>query len=429
MKSNLLFLLHPYFLTIACLLAMQPIYAQPSFLPGKVITIQGDTLTGLIGEYNNKNVDKVCLFKANEKAALQQFSPEQVKAYYIEDRRYFSKYAIPDANGNPNIVFVEWLVEGGTSLLKVKKDFYLRYANDSLQYIPVPTTDVMNELEKKRARQNWYAFLQKITENCVNLSFHFKSPRGLDSKEENLIEITKQYNECKETPFLIIGERLPLFGIEIGITASLGTSNLSFSPPPKPKVSSPTNVYEQLYPITPSSFVPSFGLAFSLKSLRRFSNMSVDIEPSLYRYQFQSDILIDFDDFFVDKIYSNTKVNWLGIGGPIFIRYAIPNLKPNISFRAGLVVEFIKRTNVTTLESILVPEREIILTNTLTPFNFDDARSGFAGEVGIGSTKNTPLGKWTIAIGFQQIGNIVRNVEPLKSETTNLYVKTIWIIR
>ena len=110
--------------------------AQPIFSEGKVITMDGDTLRGWIGEMGSYRNNNKCIFRSATVIKQQVFQPNDIRGYLIENRRYFESRMIPNAEGINTNVFAEIIVEGTVSLLKVREVYFLLDEQGELQRIP-----------------------------------------------------------------------------------------------------------------------------------------------------------------------------------------------------------------------------------------------------------------------------------------------------
>lgn len=411
------------FITLLCNNNLQ---SQPIYAPGLVITAQGDTLRGEIGEFGgNKNYQE-CLFRAAGSKTSQRFSPQEIRGYLIENRRFFEARSL---SKDSVTVFMEWIIRGSLSLVRIKKDFYLLHPADTLQQVPLrQTTPMRNKEDYQITRRNWLFFLNPLTKDCVGLKYHFGNPDNLKQNEENLIEIIKLYNDCKETPYVEYGVGLPFLATDLGVSVAIDYTQLEFS-------SILRNSYSLLTKPDFTTLGPALGIGILLCSPRRLSTFGVYIEPSIRSYRVTGDLRSDETQNSADEAYYHTEINWLGLGSPVAIRYTIPNIKPNLSFQVGPFLQLLFQTKAETLEELVVEEflqeRTIVTTNRYVPFEFSDFQLGFAGQVNLRQQWDKLPGRWEFALGFQQGGGIALEDTQgvfgvLESTTTSFFVKTVW---
>lgn len=397
------------------------VLGQAIFSPGMVITASGDTLQGEVGEFgSNKNYQE-CHFRAAPGAKVQVFTPAQIQSYCIENRRCFESRRLENANENNAFVFAEWIVEGGTSLLKIKKEFYVLYDGvDTLQRVSLEGTIA--------TRRDWLRFLNTLGQNCLSLKYHYGNSKNLEAKEKNLIEIIKLYNDCQGTSYKELGAGLPIIAVKAGVSVAFDYTRLDFE-------STTVNTYSYLVEPSYASLGPTFGVGMLVSSPRRLSTFGLYIEPSIRAYHLEADLRTKETNTSAEEAYYHTAINWLGLGSPFTIRYTIPNRKPQISFQAGPFLQLLLQTKAATTEELVIEEflsdRDIITTNRFTPLEFSKYQLGLVGQVNLRTRWNNLPGAWEIALGFQRGGGIVLEDTfsvsgRLKSSTTSFFLKAVW---
>ncbi len=395
--------------------------AQAIFSPGTVITASGDTLQGEVGEFGgNKNYTE-CHFRATPGATVQVFTPQQIQHYCIENRRCFESRRLENANENATLVFAEWIVQGGTSLLKIQKEFYVLYNGaDTLQRVPLEGTAT--------TRRNWLLFLNTLAQDCTSLKYHYGNSKNLEAKEKNLIEIIKLYNECQGTAYEELGAGLPIIAVSAGVSVAADYARLDFE-------SNTVNTYAHLVEPSYTTIGPALGVSMLVLSPRRLSAFGLYLEPSIRAYQMEADLRWDEPNNSADEAYYHTRINWIGLGSPFAIRYTIPNQKPQLSFQAGPSVQLLLQTQAETIEELVDEEfstnRTIITTNRFTPLEFSKYQLGLVGQVNLRNQWNNLPGAWELAVGFQRGGGIVLEDTfsvsgQLKSSTTSFFLKAVW---
>ena len=116
----------PYitFILLFCfsLLTVQSIYAQENYQPGYVILENGDTISGMI-KYQERNRRSVrCQLKKTDTKEVIEYTPYQIKAYYINNEGYF---IAKELEGKKR--FFEFLIDGKINIYFLRDDFGKRY--------------------------------------------------------------------------------------------------------------------------------------------------------------------------------------------------------------------------------------------------------------------------------------------------------------
>jgi hypothetical protein len=111
------------------------ISAQTFFEQGIIVTNAGDTLKGLIADSRNDELAKGVIFKASPSDSTQQFTPDDLKSFFLVPNQYFESHTVSVAEnrgGNKKIVrrFLQRIESGYASLYKLsltgKSTFFLK---------------------------------------------------------------------------------------------------------------------------------------------------------------------------------------------------------------------------------------------------------------------------------------------------------------
>lgn len=209
--------------------------AQSDFRPGYIITLQGDTINGLINFNGDKANAKNCIFKKETDLEKVTYTPDQIKSYRFIDGKYYVSSFFMNYNFKDR-VFLELLIKGSVSIFYYSaegKDHY--FATKDTSIIELDHHDKLTGIAEKdiliRSKPEKYiGQLKFLLQDQPSI---FGSIEKIDCSAKDLILITKEYQklscpsqECiqyeKKT-----GGKLKL---KVGILSSTGFSNLS-SPP------------------------------------------------------------------------------------------------------------------------------------------------------------------------------------------------------
>lgn len=404
--------------------------SQPIFSPGIIITAQGDSLHGSISEFSGEKNYSECIFRSSDQSKNQRFTPQDIRGYIIENRRYFISKQIPGSESESSHYFVEWIVQSKTSLVKVKKQFFLLEGNDSLQIIPTDKFlrgGAISREDVSVERAILMRFLNNLALDCPDLKEYFKNSRNLNVREDNLIEIVKMYNHCQGATFVEYGSELPFVAVNIGASITLDYTNLDFA-------TNPRGNNRPLSEMDFSSIAPGFGMPVLLRSPRRLSNFSLYLEPSIRSFHFDRDLVVT-PATAADQAYYDVSLSWLSLGTPFAIRYTLPNLRPLISLQAGPILQFHLRKE-STMVIEWADERDgkyYYTTQRVTPFDLTSYQFGFGGQLNIGNDWNFLSRRWELAVGWQR-GNgiseadvrLANETDPVLSSTNTFFLKCIW---
>lgn len=133
------------FLYIALTLFLLPnVYAQKNYLPGSVITLEGDTLKGFINYLNWEENPDTIDYRPAKNSPTTQFTPAELESFQVKDEIYVSatveietklyRYGIkelyPKLDFDTSTVFLQTIIQGPKSLFihrgaRDRENFYI----------------------------------------------------------------------------------------------------------------------------------------------------------------------------------------------------------------------------------------------------------------------------------------------------------------
>ena len=314
--------------------------AQPLFLPGIVIDLQGDTLKGYIAELGGGRNYEECRFrKSFNHGTITIFKPEKIKAYWIEDRRYFKAINLPSPQGKQQTLFFEMLVEGEAhTAMKYKQGYYYLDSVQQIKDIPLNNNkknsaqflSVNDYITQSRA---WFRYLQGFTQKCPELRESFKNEKKIRPNEENLIDIVQAYNNCLDKPTMRYGNNLPGAVFKVGINAGLIAQQLSFNStfPEDRDIYGGIKFHE---------IFPEIGFTFITAHPRKLGHFSLVLETIIRSSRYRNSSIAKFTNTsstatqYIDWDLSVTSLRF-----PVAVRYTIPSPKRRLSLQAGPVID------------------------------------------------------------------------------------------
>src|SRR5690606_14484166 len=109
------------FLLLAGIIFFSLAEAQSDFRPGYIVTLEGDTLQGLINLRGDKLNARDCIFKQDDNSEKVTYTPDQIRAYGIQNlKRFVSPSSL--AYDLKNSAFLEYVAEGPLTIFFYKDD-------------------------------------------------------------------------------------------------------------------------------------------------------------------------------------------------------------------------------------------------------------------------------------------------------------------
>ncbi|MBN1952976.1 MAG: hypothetical protein JW801_17360 [Bacteroidales bacterium] len=90
-------------------------FSQYTFEKGYIITLEQDTVHGLAGSGNTKTNAQICIFKTEEKAQPEKYTPGEILAYNINDRKHYVSKLVKEGKDESEM-FLEYLMDGSIDL-------------------------------------------------------------------------------------------------------------------------------------------------------------------------------------------------------------------------------------------------------------------------------------------------------------------------
>lgn len=214
---------------IGCVSCLQ---AQTNFLPGYIITNEGDTLHGLIDYRSDARNARRCDFRQDKDAPVKEFLPGSIRSYRFEDSKYYVSHNVP-LKGSNEPVFLEFLVNGISDLYYYsdgKYDHYYIEKQDSHLYeLSNDLQDVrINDINYRKHSNKYIGLLKVAFTDCPEL-YPAIDHAKLDHK--SLITISRKYHEyvCKDNQCVVYEKKVPSIHISFGAAISASNSHISFT--------------------------------------------------------------------------------------------------------------------------------------------------------------------------------------------------------
>ena len=304
-------------------------FGQKDYKRGYIITLDNDTIYGSVDLKSNYKNSRSCNFLSDEDQISKAFGPADIKAYRIENNKYYVARAIT-LNNNKEVVFLEFLVDGIVDL------YYLKESTSEYYFIEKDTALILlSNDEKKVIEKSTVAsgkddkvYLTTSNQYIGILKYLFQDSPEVMKEIPNtrfdykpLINLTKDYHEsvCKDYSCI---DYTKSTGMSVYLEPTVGLIHSTMG-------LKTSDDHAQ-------DFNPYVGLAFRFRNAKR-----------LYRWNFLTGInysSVEFRGDFENSIYSTPsqpielhhiylKYSYLSI--PLTIEYALPARKLQPFFSAS----------------------------------------------------------------------------------------------
>ncbi len=202
-------------------------WSQADFRPGYLIKSSGDTLRGLIDYRTNEPRYALrCTFKASVSAQAQEFSPEEIKSFLFEDKKYIVSVVLPDST-TQGPVFAQRLATGVVNLYRYLNRYFVeKSGRRTFELIQTQKEVTRNNEDFIVPEKKYIATLNSYFVDCEAMSGKLDR---LELVEKDLIKVVNKYNECMGKPATINQSDLPAMVLSprLGVWAGTGSFDVT----------------------------------------------------------------------------------------------------------------------------------------------------------------------------------------------------------
>ena len=294
-------------------------YGQTAYYITDSTRVYGDKIIDK-GDYLNSQICTVEIGKDEI-----NYTPKQVKEYGLKDGRvYVAKKIYTDEASKR--VFLRQLVKGKLSLYyyKGKSTASFYWEKDSIHLFELP------KYHKENPEMNFRNDLAYLTSDCENVQ---NSTKRVSYNVKSLTELIRNYNECKQIPFVYF---------RYGILLGYGLNKLENSALHSTNASGINFKYE-------SNILPGLFIDYPI-NMSDFS-IHADLYFTKSGYSYKNNYTVDeFSKMNVDFVANTTTINF-----PVLIRYTIPFMDIKPFLNAGLLYNFNLKNSTAIYSSTIFP--------------------------------------------------------------------------
>lgn len=305
----------------------KPSNAISDFRKGYILKSERDTVWGFVNYSHGQHSFRNCTFKESIKGETTRFTPENIIGYgFYDDKTYISKQVQINDN-TKQAFFMEVLVKGSFSLLRLYNSFYILKADGDLVKLNNYTSKDQADRQIKTSTANqYYGILNLFMFDCIELREQIQKTRY---NEKMLTKIVEFYHDCRELPYISFKKQKPWIKADFGVSAGIQHSTLTFRSPETPWQHMKSEFSKAINPIV--------GISADLSAPRineglSFTTSLLYTAPSYYSYRH-----ID-NGAYIQNDYVSVSLHSIKI--PAGFRYTFPEKSITPYFNAGFVSIF-----------------------------------------------------------------------------------------
>jgi hypothetical protein len=329
--------------------ANNDVRAQQRYLPGAVVTAEGDTLNGLILSQGHQENTRSCKFRKSMHDAPQRLVPGQILSFEIFDHSFFElapetvNQGLP-LDANPP-VFWEVLVDGTLSLYQYNDRIFVRKGDEPVTELVVTEQEVRrDELAGARVsetrlaqtgiltRNRYLGVLSAFTHDCPEVHQQLANVR---LKPADMKAFVISYNQCVGADYTDFQAKRGVFSYTIGIGTGFTGSVTSLQ-----RVGGvPSgNAFELVNPT--SAGFSNFGLFLWVRSNRLFENLSLKTGILMHRTSYLINTSHTIRSFEHEELMLDMQLNyWIA---PVQLNWEFP--RRTVSHSVFFYYDFIVNT-------------------------------------------------------------------------------------
>jgi len=302
--------------------------SQSDFKPGYYITLENDTVIGLLYNRGETGNFRSCTFKKDDNSAPTKFSASDIQGFRFDNGKYFIAKHINTTTGEET-VFVEYLLNGISSLFFFRDPDNYRYIienKEGRQYeIYNEEKIVYVEGKSQNTKNKNYAIrmLKSAFSDCMEIQPQVDKAQ---LNHKSLIKLTKNYHNyvCDDKECIVYEKKVSKTTIQIAPVIGFTTSNLSFDKGFYSRFS-----YEQ-------NLRPTFGLQVNAALPNVTNGFSAQLDLMYHENNIYG-VYRDYFELFVDNNMLQTS---------LLVKYGLPhgNIRPSIG--VGLAGNFMLNTSI-----------------------------------------------------------------------------------
>ncbi|NVO18345.1 MAG: hypothetical protein HXX13_01520 [Bacteroidetes bacterium] len=321
------------------------VLAQNDFRPGFIITLNNDTLKGLLQYKGSISSARKCGFKASEDAEQVHYSPTEIKSYRFQDGKYYVSRNV-SIEGKVDTLFLEYLIDGIVDI------YYYRDGQDKENYLVDPGDGnfiVLDDSARVFIR-NGSRYECDAKRYIGILKYIFRASPDVSQEVErikldhrSLIRVARQYHNevCKDRECVVFEKKVVKVKFVANVLVGVNLNQIHVI-----SDQAGNNLFENCD--FNSALYPTAGLNFSISLPDLNERLSLHYEAAIgkrhlnaaYTYSFQGVITPDYY-----TVINNVNFSQLLLNNTLALQYEIPFGNWNGLIRTGLSYRYFFNTD------------------------------------------------------------------------------------
>lgn len=313
------------FLLLAGIIFFSLAEAQSDFRPGYIVTLEGDTLQGLINLRGDKLNAKDCIFKQEDNSEKVTYTPDQIRAYGIQNlKRFVSPSSL--AYDLRKSVFLEYVAEGPLTIFFYKDDENVEHFLASKDTVIMELSYQLNSSQDGQLRSRFEKYKGQLRYLLGDEPTLFPLIDKIACNKKDLRRLAEEYKKLRHpVNESFVSYQKKNIKFKFAIHASVGTSHLT---------SPPYNMYLSDYLVTKSldfdrTYTYEIGAAVNVYLDHAGRNrLSLQLSPALNFVEYNSKV----ERRLPPLLYTyQSDIKYTTLKVPVLVKYAFNSSNHSIS--------------------------------------------------------------------------------------------------
>jgi len=212
------------------------LFCQRDFRPGYIISLNNDTVPGLV-LYTAINTSNVCTFRKNADSATTNYSPSEILGYRFNEGKLFVSKMVTLAEGD-KLVFLEFLIKGKANIYYMRDGtdhYFVENEHGLLLQLTEPEKVISGKNGVGYVKPEQYTGRLKLAmSDCPEI---FPEIERSSLNHSSLVKLARDYHikVCTTEQCIVFERKRPALHVRFGFYGGLSVNRVKFGGKPYTK--------------------------------------------------------------------------------------------------------------------------------------------------------------------------------------------------
>lgn len=209
-------------------------FGQTNFIRGYYVTLENDTVHGLIEKRSEVRNNRICVFRADAKAKPVAFLPSEIRAFVLDNTEIYESHPLNSKSATRASGFFNMVLKGKLSLLTYQSRYFVKTPGNAVIEIGKRRIREINQvsgINQDRLDYSGMGTLKALMGDCEQ-SYNFNLEKEYEEQQPDYRKIFISYHNCINAHFFLPKPVRLNRQADVGITAGAGIYNLEIGSAP-----------------------------------------------------------------------------------------------------------------------------------------------------------------------------------------------------